>query len=1486
MSSFVHLHTHSHYSLLDGLSKIKGMVRRAKEFGMPALGLTDHGNMYGAIEFYKECIAQGVKPIIGVEGYVAVRTRFDKEPNVDNRRYHITLLAKNLTGYKNLIKLVTKANLEGYYYKPRMDKDLLREYHEGIICLSGCLGGELSRAIQGGDPLRPEAIAHEYQDIFGKENYFLEIMHHPKIPDVEKVRERVVALARKLSIPLVGTQDSHYLHTDDAKAHATLLAVQTGTDIGDSGLFGEGDDFSFISPDEAKEKFKDIPEAVENTLKVASMCDLKLTLGSWVFPNLPLPDGATEDGELRRLAYGGVAPRGLSLTKEVTDRLEYELKIIKDKGFSVYLLIVADLLRYAKENNIYTNIRGSVAGSLVTYLTGITKVNPFEFGLPFERFLNPERPSAPDIDMDFADNRRDELIEYARRKYGEDKVAQIGTFGTMMARGSVRDVARALGHPYEAGDRISKLIPLGAQGFPMTIDRAIETTPELQTMYEKEPLTKEIIDMAKKLEGCVRHISVHAAGVVIAPTPLSDFVPVQHDPKGGKVITQYDMHAIEDAGLIKFDFLGIANLAILEDAVRRIKERRGEEVDIERIPFNDKKTFEMLARGETMGTFQLNGSGMTHYLMELKPTRIEDINAMVALYRPGPIESIPEYVRRKNDPKLISYPDPRLKEILEKSFGVITYQDDVLMIAIKLGGYSWLEADKLRKAMGKKIPAEMEAQKEKLLRGFVEHGLNKEKAEQLWHLIEPFAAYGFNKCLVASARVADAESGIPTTVRSLLIRQKSPLVYALSAGQKIVTSRATKPFENGVKPVYLMVTRSGRMIRATANHPLYTWHGWTELSKLRAGTRVAVPRRLPEPMKAVFIPEYEAAALGYLIAEGNLCHPHGIYFYSTQEDELQDFICAAQKFSNTKTTIDRSKSAASVYVGIKARGGGNGLFSWIKTLGLYGKRAVEKYVPDNIFSANNPSVACFLGKLWQGDGCVNITDYQTFYATSSHRLADDVQHLLMRFGIVSTIHTKSFRYRGGHKTGWTIVVSGQENLIHFKEHIGRHLIGKKSAALETLVKKSASRANNLGRGTRDTVPAEIFQAIRDEMARTGASVRTLASVTGLSERVFSVDVRKLGFTRGTIDSIGTALHSSILLAHARSDIFWDEVVSVEYDGREMTYDLSVHGPENFIADNFFVHNSHAASYGRVAYQTAYLKANYPAEYMAAVLTTESGDIDKVAATMSECARMGLPVLPPDINKSAGNFSIIEDPETKKEEIRFGLYSVKNLGTEIADAIIHEREERGPYASLADFIERIQHRNFNKKSFESLVKCGAVDALAERAACVANMEEILAYNKEYSRAAMKQNSLFGLMESQVSTPKLHLRATPPATRKEMLKWEKELLGLYLSGNPLDEYRTQLEAIKTPIQKVKRFPEGATVVTGGMVAEVRTILTAKGEPMAFVKLIDLNDTIEAVVFPRAYTEYKSFFEEDRGLAIKGKVSKRKGDHSLIVEKVKGL
>lgn len=744
---FIHLHTHSHYSFLQALPKIPELVKAAKAAGMDALGITDAGNLHAGIEFYKAAEKAGLKPILGVDAYLAPGSRHDVAHTHTEigGRTRLVLIAENNAGYQNLLKLITLSFTEGFYERPHMDKELLRQHHEGLIAIIPSFAGEVVQYLKQGDHKGAAAALAEYESIFGKGNVYLEISHHPKVDGHAKRMEELKKLSSASGIPLVAQHDVYYLKPDDREATEVMRRIAHG---GKSK--NEDEDFSFVSESQMREWFKDIPEAVDASGEIADRCSIHFELGSWNFPAVIPEPGKTHEEMLRERTYAGLSMRGMEKTTEAVDRIEYELGVINGKGFAPYFLAVSDLLSYAKGNGILATTRGSAAGSLVSYLTGITNVDPLLYKLPFERFLNPERPKAPDIDMDFADDRRDDMIAYAKAKYGEDRVAQIGTFGTMMARAAVRDVSRALGHAYRTGDRIAKLIPMGSQGFPMTIGRALQMEPELKELYQQDDDAKEIIDLAQRIEGCVRHTGVHAAGVVIAPTPLTDWTPLQVDPKTGKLITQYDMHAIEDAGLLKFDFLGIKNLAILSDAVEQVRESRGIYIDIENVPIDDDKTFAMLARGETEGTFQLNGSGMTRYLKELQPTSIHDINAMVALYRPGPMETIPQYIERKKNPRLIHYMDERMKDYLDFSYGLLVYQDDVLLTAITLGGYSWLEADTLRKAMGKKIPAEMEAQKEKLLKGFIEYGkLSPAKAEAIWKLIEPFAAYGFNKAHAA-----------------------------------------------------------------------------------------------------------------------------------------------------------------------------------------------------------------------------------------------------------------------------------------------------------------------------------------------------------------------------------------------------------------------------------------------------------------------------------------------------------------------------------------------------------------------------------------------------------------------------------------------------------------------------------------------------------------------------------------------------------------
>ncbi len=769
MPRFVHLHSHTQYSLLDGLSKIPDLIKRAKELGMDAIAMTDHGVMYGAIEFYKQCIEAGIKPIIGVEMYVAKRSHLDKEGKQDAEPYHLTVLAKNYQGYLNLMKLTTIAHCEGYYYKPRVDKKLLKDYSEGLIALSGCPSGEFIRSLENGNLEKSEEIIKSYQEIFGEDFYF-ELQYHPyqksldealddvvkkdmqRLLDIQNMtRKAVLELSKKMGIKIVATNDNHYTLKDDAEAQDALLCVQTGKFLSETDRLRMIDtpDYFLKSPEEMEENFKDLPEALENTVKIAENVNIEIPLGVARFPVFQTPKGKTSMEYLKELTYER-AEQKFELTKEIKDRLEYELGVIEQKKYADYFLVVSDFIEWAHTRGIITNTRGSAAGSMVLYCLGVTNLNPLDYLLPFERFLTVYRPTLPDIDADIADDRRDEVIRYVMDKYGEDRVAHIVTFGTMMGRAAIRDVGRVMEMAYSDVDKIAKLVPPPHQGFHKPLSEAIKEVRDLSQMYKNNPQVKKLLDLAIRVEGTVRHASVHAAGVVIAPNDITRFTPLQPESDGDKLVSQYDMFAVEDAGLVKMDLLGIRNLSILGKAVEYVKENRNLDIDLNKIPLDNKQAFELLAKGDTMGIFQLSSSGMTRYLVDLKPSRIADLAAMVALYRPGPLSVIPEYIQRKHDPKLIKYLDPRMKEYMEQSLGLLVYQEDVLFTAINLAGYSWEEADKFRKAMGKKKPAEMAKQKGHFVEGCVQNGMKREKAEKLFALIAPFAAYGFNKAHAAS----------------------------------------------------------------------------------------------------------------------------------------------------------------------------------------------------------------------------------------------------------------------------------------------------------------------------------------------------------------------------------------------------------------------------------------------------------------------------------------------------------------------------------------------------------------------------------------------------------------------------------------------------------------------------------------------------------------------------------------------------------------
>ena len=1055
---FVHLHTHSHYSLLDGLSKIDELISKAKEYEMPALAITDHGNLYGAIEFYKKAKAAGIKPILGVETYLAPNGRKNKRPKIDELRYHLTLLAKNQTGWKNLIQLVTIANLEGFYYKPRIDKEVLETYHEGIICLSGCQSGEISKLILGGKMGEAEKAALWYQKIF-QEDFYLEVQpHNPQL------NKKIYELGKKLNIKLVATADSHYLNLEDQKEHEILLSVQTNSKLAEEERMTlKNFDLHFYSPDEMYSKMEYFKEALENTEEIVQKCNLELELGGIHLPKFSTPNGKDPFEYLKELVTEKTPQKYPKMTTEVKERIEKELEIIQRTGFADYFLIVQDYVNWAKEHGIIVGPgRGSAAGSIISYILGITSLDPIKYELLFERFLNPDRIQAPDIDVDFTDERRDEVLAYIREKYGEERVAQIITFGMMMAKAAVRDVARAMGYPYAFGDKIAKLIP-----FNMNLKQALQNIEELKNLYNSDQDAKKIIDSAIKLEGTARHASVHACGVVIAPEPLTNFMPLQKAPQESPaIITQFEMHSVEDLGLFKMDLLGLKNLTIIEETLRIIKEIRNLEINIEKIPLNDRKTFQLLQAGETTGVFQLESSGMRKYLKELKPTELEDIIVMIALYRPGPIELIPTYIQRKFGKEKITYLHPKLEPILKSTYGIGVYQEQMMKIARDLAGFSLGEADILRKAIGKKIKKLLDEQKEKIIQGMIKNGIEKETAEKIWELFPPFARYGFNR-------------------------------------------------------------------------------------------------------------------------------------------------------------------------------------------------------------------------------------------------------------------------------------------------------------------------------------------------------------------------------------------------------------------------------------------SHAACYALISYQTAYLKANFPIEFMVALLNISGTDTERINFLINDAKKMNFQIAPPDINFSSKKFTVDLSTENNlpTNTIRFGLSAIKNIGEHIVEKIIEERMLHGPYEDLSDFLLRVQDRDLNKKSLESLIKAGAFDSFRiPRDVLIGNIETLITFNQNAKKTSLSnQTSLFS-HEKQFS--KIKLKPVKPVDEKTILAWEKELLGLYLTSHPLNGNLSKIKnngIIKNVRYALDLSPQNKSsskIVLAGVISKTQKIITKNGEPMVFATLEDTSDSIEILVFNSVLKNTLDVWKENNVVLVEGNLSWKNGETKLICDRVKEI
>lgn len=1067
LRDFVHLHNHTQYSLLDGLTKIPALLDFVQKAGMEAVAVTDHGTLSGLIELYKEATARKIKPIFGMEAYVAARAHTDRDPSKDKVNFHLTLLAIDKEGYQNLMMLSTKANLDGFYYRPRVDHELLRQHNKGLIVLSGCIGGEVGDALRQGQYDQAKKIAAWYKDVFG-DRYYLEIQDHghPKHPhnwsEQIQVTEQTFRLAEELAIPCVVTCDAHYLQHEDKEAHEVLLCVQTGSFLTDSKRMSLKEfDLHITAPEEVIDRWgRDHPEVITNTRMIADRCHTEIDLGNILIPKFPVPNKQTEKSHLHTLVYQGlswryggcdestakkltIADAKKTLPKDVTKRARYELATIDSMGFNGYFLIIADFINWGKNNGIvFGPGRGSAAGSIIAYALKITELDPLVYGLLFERFLNPERISMPDIDIDIQDTRRDEVIRYCIDKYGHDRVANIVTFGRMAARNAVRDVARVLQVPYAEADRLAKLIPPPIQGRHIPLRKILADNASIKYEYEQDEQIKRVFDLATQLEGTIRSHGVHAAGVVIAPGKITDFVPLEKAQKG-VVTTQYSMGPIEDLGLLKMDFLGLSNLTIIKNTLRIIKKVHNKDIDINTIPLDDKSTFALFQRGDTTGVFQFESSGMKRYLKELKPTVFEDLIAMTALYRPGPMQWIEDFIARKQGKRAISYVHPSMEPALKDTYGVIVYQEQVMQISKEMCGFSGGQADTLRKAIGKKIPEVMRKLKDDFIDGAVKHS-NADRAlmEKFWKQLEDFAAYCFNK-------------------------------------------------------------------------------------------------------------------------------------------------------------------------------------------------------------------------------------------------------------------------------------------------------------------------------------------------------------------------------------------------------------------------------------------SHAACYALIAYQTAYLKAHYPAAFMSALMTSDFDDTDRLAIEVAECKHLGLTVLPPDINESFVEFAVV--PKTK--QIRFGLAAIKNVGSAAVEEILNARQNNR-FTTIEDFLAAVSPRLVNRKTLECLIKAGAFDSFGRRDYLLNGLDTMLAYSSRLQKQlASGQTDLFGGSESEAARPRIVLSEDyTPIDMRQQLQWERELLGLYLSQDPLSVFKNILAEQTVPINILREEHDNKRVSVGGAVVDVREILTKNGQKMAFVKIVDQFAEIELILFPSVLQQTLGVWERDRVVLASGKVTAR--------------
>jgi DNA polymerase-3 subunit alpha len=1515
-NDFVHLHVHSEYSMLDGLGRIKELVKEAKRLGQPALALTDHGVMHGAIEFFRACKENEIKPIVGIEAYQTVwgRPMGGRDGQLDRENYHILLLARNMTGYRNLLKIASHSQLNGYYYKPRVDHEFLAKHAEGLICTTGCLGAEVPQLLMHGREQEAYDRFGWYVDVFGKDNFYIELQEH-SIPELIPVNKALAPWSEKFGIGLLATNDVHYVKEADADPHEMLLCVQTGESIKSEKRMRLSDQSYFLKSREQMEAtfrpFIDLPaSAYENSLRIAEMCEVDLEDKNYHLPDMPIPEGYTYDTYLRHLTEEGLVRLygERAANEDVQKRKEFELGVIAKMGFSIYFLIVADLCRFALSRNIWWNVRGSGAGSLVAYCTGITGIDPLKNNLIFERFLNPARVTMPDFDLDFPDDQREEMIRYTIEKYGKEQVAQIVTFGRMKARAAIKDVGRAQEIPLNQVNRISQLIP-AIPGKPVLIKDVMTEghefyNPELVQLYQNEPWVTSLLDYSMKLEGVTRHSGIHAAAVIVADKELVHYAPLMRPSKGSvtDTVAQFEFPILESIGLLKVDFLGLSTLSVMREAGRLIKERHGIEYTLATIPFEGDVTtqaFKLLSSGEVSGVFQVESAGMRRVLTEMRPHLFEHIVATISLYRPGPLEYIPNYIRRLHGEEEIEFKHDALKPILTETLGIIIYQEQIIQVLSQLAGYTPGEADLVRRAISKKKASDIEKHKKIFVEGCGKNNIPKDAAEAIYGDIEFFARYGFNKCLPGDVEVLDAATGRLVKVEDLYTgaAQIDTTLACDIDDLKLRTGAVSAVMNNGVKPVYRLTTALGRTIEATANHPFYTFDGWRLLEELHSGEQIAVPRCIPVEGQHAWA-DHEMIVLGHLLAEGNLCHPHSVYFYSQSDEQVEDYIRAAEQFENTECSSAVHKSTFSIYAKRIDRLQEPGIVRWAQRIGIWGKDAHTKSVPDEVFTLNNRQIGLMISRMWEGDGHINTKDRSLFYATASERMARQLQHLFLRFGILSRLREVNFPYKEG-RVGYQLFVTGNDNLAAFQTHIACHFVSthrrEQIAGLILL--------NPVSSGTKDVVPVGIKQLVRSAKARTGITWDTLNETCGVAQREFYPvgSASKAGFTRETVKRLAAFFADDQLHRYAQSDVYWDKIVSIEYIGEKQTYDLEVPGLHNFIANDILVHNSHAADYAVITVQTAYLKAHYPVEYMAALLLIERDKTEKVVNFINECRRMGISVMPPDVNYSGLDFEIqglpdgvegakpdpmlsFKFPVPPGSAIRFGMAAVKMVGEGPVKEILAARQEGGPFGSLEEFADRVDLRKVGKRPIECLIKVGAFDRFGKRSQLLAVIDQMVANSASvHDQRASGQLSMFDLLAGGAAAiAPIRLPNVEEVKGREKLTWEKELLGVYAASHPMQSLGIDMSKIVTCYcNELSEEHNGKNVTLAGMITSVRTINTKKGDQMAFVQLEDRQGQCEAVVFPRAYQELKEKLVPDTLVIMKGKAQTREGQTSLLVD-----